>query len=105
MRHRALTLDCSHQVNNTTVSKRRAPEEVAAEERGIKAAIAALGLTNAVDEASNDDGGSARLVLSEFVTALVRVAWHAFPRGFHMEAAGGDADSESSSDQDTAKDA
>ena len=33
---------CSRQVNNTTVSKRRAPEEVAAEERGIKAAIAAL---------------------------------------------------------------
>ena len=53
------------------VSKRRAPEEVLAEERGIKAAIEALGLTNAVEEKEFDDGGSARMVLSEFVCALV----------------------------------
>jgi hypothetical protein len=85
-----------------TVSKKVSPQEAAAEERGIKAAIAALGLTNGFEDKEFDDGGAARMVLGEFVAGLVRIGWHCFPRGFHMEAAGGDNDSEVGDDDEEA---
>ena len=75
------------------ISTRRTADDsqIKSEEEALDAAMGHLQTADEEREQSwlaAGDGGSARLVLHEFIGALVRVAWSAFPRGFHVEAAG-----------------